>query len=96
MLLGTVPLDAGTDPFPEDGAFDVTRLAVIEDNNGDAVFHAVVHGLRVHDLQVLVQDILIADFGVPDGVRIFFRILGVDPIHFGSLEDSCCFDFASS
>jgi hypothetical protein len=35
-------------------AFDISRFQIVEDDNRDTMFHAMVYGGGVHDLQILV------------------------------------------
>jgi len=62
--------DASADPFAGDGAEDVSNLFVVEHHDIKVVFHAVMHGLSVHHLEVLCEHIAEGDFGIADSVGV--------------------------
>ena len=44
--------DARADAFPGNHAGDIADFLIIEHDNVDVVFHAVMHRLRIHDLEI--------------------------------------------
>jgi hypothetical protein len=53
----TIGRNSSSDAFSGDDSGDVADLLVVKDDDVDVVFHAVVHRLCIHDLQVLGKDI---------------------------------------
>jgi len=88
--------DSSADSFAGDCAEDVADFFVVEDHDIDIVFHAVVHGLSVHDLKILCEHIAEGDFGVADGVWVSEWISGVDAINFGGFEDDFGVNFTGA
>ena len=88
--------DAGADAFAGDGTENIAALFVVEHDDVDVVFHAVVHGLGVHDLEVLSEDVFEGDFGVADGVWVTEGIGGIDAVDFCGFEDDFGVDFAGT
>ena len=88
--------DSGADSFAGDHSFDGSDLLVVEHDDRDVLLHAVVHGLRVHDLQVLLEHILERDVRITDRMGVFLGIVGVDAVHAGSLEHDIGVDLAGT
>jgi hypothetical protein len=66
--------DPCADLFSRNDAGNVAGLLVVEDDDGDAMLHTVMHRLRIHDLQILIQHIAKCDFRITDRVRIADRV----------------------
>ncbi len=58
------------DAFSGDDSGDIANLLVVEDDDVNVMFHAVVHRLCIHDLQVLGKDITERNICVSNRVRI--------------------------
>src|SRR5580704_3696826 len=83
----------GADAFAEDGAANVAGLVHVEDHDGHAVVHAQRDGGRIHDFQILVQDLAIGNLRKKFGVADFFGIGVVDAVDARGFEDDVGFNF---
>src|SRR5665647_645405 len=75
------------DGLAHDGPPDVAALAQGEDEDGHAVVAAERNGRRVHDLEVLLEDVDVADGLEPLGRLVGDRVRRVDAVDLGRLED---------
>src|SRR5262245_9488615 len=69
-----------------DGLFDVAFLLVVEDQDRQLRLATVVAGARVHDAQFAVPDLLVGQMLVAVGVDVLLRVVGVDTVHAGGLQ----------
>ena len=86
----------GANCVTSDHAANVADFLVVEDDNRQFLFHAVVKCLSIHDLQILGENITVTDVRVENGVRVFNRILGKDTIDLCRLQDHVSINFPST
>ena len=85
--------DEGTDFFSHDDAFQIVRTEEVENDDRHLVVHAKREGSGIHDLQLLLQGVEIADIGKTFRLRIFLGIGIVDAVDLGGFEDDFGADF---
>ena len=54
---------------------------------------ASAKAVEIHDPQMLLNRLLVTEFLVTLGLRVFLGVRGVDPIHIGGLEHGLAFEF---
>src|SRR5688572_29504255 len=79
-------LDDGEPPLPLDNAGKCTRPLQREDDDRQLVVARECDGCRIHDLEVLLEHLVIADAVVALGVRVLLRVAVVDAVDLGALE----------
>src|ERR1700722_17547798 len=80
-------VDERADLLAGDAAKDRMVLVEVEDQYRDVVVEAEREGGRVHDLEPLLQGVDEGDLIILHGVRVLLRVLVVDSVHLGSLDD---------
>src|SRR5277367_3153296 len=79
--------DGGKAPFSAQHLLDRALLPDREYDDRHTVFLGKREGRGIHDLQTLIQGLLMAQPVIALGLRITLRIGGINPIHVGCLED---------
>src|SRR5580658_11369294 len=79
--------DDGKAPFSAQHLLDRTLLPDREYDDRHTVFLGKREGRGIHDLQALIQGLLMAQPIIAFGLRVLFRIGGIDAVDVGGLED---------
>src|SRR6202140_304624 len=80
--------DDGKAPFSAQHLFDRAPLPDRKYDDRHTVFLGKREGRGVHDLQALIQGLLMAQAIIALGLRVLLRIGGIDAVDVGGLEDS--------
>src|SRR6476646_618275 len=73
--------DERADSRPAHRSLDVALFLVIKNQDRHVVFHALRDRRGIHDAQILFAHRVIAQLAIQQGMRIFFRVVAVNPIH---------------
>ncbi len=77
----------GPDIFPQDCAADIVFHVDVENDDGQSKIPAQGNSRRIHDFQPEVKDFLVAYPFEPFGRRVDERVIGIDAVYFGRLQD---------
>src|SRR5262249_39443363 len=76
--------------------FDSALLGNRKHDDRHTVFAGKRESRSVHHLEVLLERLLMTDFVVPLGFRVFLRIGGIDAVDICRLEDGLSLQFCRS
>jgi hypothetical protein len=88
--------DARTQAFARDDPLDVSRFLIVQNNDWDIVFEAMMDRLSVHNLQVLAKHVLIRNLRIPHGMRVLQRVVGIHSVYTSRLHQQVRIDFSST